>query len=248
LKIPFWTVDADVIVPSRLFSKGFYAQHLFRKQLDLLLPEYLVEPVAHTLAKQWSHRKVERWILDDDIHPGLEALRPQREAGGYIPWRRPYRDEAAAVLRGAPACGLRAGAPEAADQWDESALALSALRTHSPLRIALEVKRAVGAGKAPRSACDALHQRVGWMARAGGDFVIHSRDTYDTIECAEPWAERRCAKHMRDRRAYDYTYEQLERGETHDPLWNAAQLQMVRYGWMHNVLRMYWGRKFLSGR
>ena len=44
LKIPFWTVDADVVVPSRLFTKGFYAQHLFRRQLDPLLPEYLAEP------------------------------------------------------------------------------------------------------------------------------------------------------------------------------------------------------------
>ena len=53
-------------------------------------------------------------------------------------------------------------------------------------------------------------------------------------------------EHMRDKRAYEYTYDQLERGETHDPLWNAAQLQMMRYGWMHNVLRMYWGKKILE--
>ena len=34
--------------------------------------------------------------------------------------------------------------------------------------------------------------------------------------------------------------------ETHDELWNAAQIQMVRYGWMHNYLRMYWAKKILE--
>ena len=71
LKIPYWTVDADVVVPSRLFTKGFYAQHLFRRQLDPLLPEYLVEPRAPKLEKHWSpHRNIERWVLDDDITKG----------------------------------------------------------------------------------------------------------------------------------------------------------------------------------
>src|SRR5689334_918328 len=70
LKIPFWTVDADVVVPSRLFIKGFYAQHLFRRQLDPLLPEYLVESKVPKLEKQWPHTRIARWVLDDDITKG----------------------------------------------------------------------------------------------------------------------------------------------------------------------------------
>jgi len=31
-----------------------------------------------------------------------------------------------------------------------------------------------------------------------------------------------------------------------DPLWNAAQLQMVTTGWMHEYLRMYWAKKILE--
>jgi deoxyribodipyrimidine photo-lyase len=116
----------------------------------------------------------------------------------------------------------------------------------SALRIVLEAKKALTARKAPQAAYDTLiNELVGWRELAV-NFVTHSRDIYDTIECAEPWAQKTLREHMRDRRAYDYTYEQLERGETHDPLWNAAQLQMVRYGWMHNVLRMYWGKKILE--
>ena len=29
-------------------------------------------------------------------------------------------------------------------------------------------------------------------------------------------------------------------------LWNAAQRQMVRDGWMHNYMRMYWAKKMLE--
>ncbi len=37
--------------------------------------------------------------------------------------------------------------------------------------------------------------------------------------------------------------EELEKGETHDELWNAAQLEMVHSGKMHGFMRMYWAKK-----
>jgi deoxyribodipyrimidine photo-lyase len=43
-----------------------------------------------------------------------------------------------------------------------------------------------------------------------------------------------------------YTYEQLAKGETHDELWNAAQMQMVTTGKMHGYMRMYWAKKILE--
>jgi deoxyribodipyrimidine photo-lyase len=35
-------------------------------------------------------------------------------------------------------------------------------------------------------------------------------------------------------------------GQTHDDLWNAAQLEMVCRGKMHGYLRMYWAKKILE--
>jgi len=52
--------------------------------------------------------------------------------------------------------------------------------------------------------------------------------------------------HRRDKRAYLYSLKELERGETHDPLRNAAQMEMVKKGKMHGYLRMYWGKKILE--
>ena len=34
--------------------------------------------------------------------------------------------------------------------------------------------------------------------------------------------------------------------ETHDPLWNAAQIEMVNTGKMHGYMRMYWAKKILE--
>jgi len=43
-----------------------------------------------------------------------------------------------------------------------------------------------------------------------------------------------------------YDRERLERGKTHDKLWNAAQIQLVTEGKMHGFLRMYWAKKILE--
>jgi deoxyribodipyrimidine photo-lyase len=69
---------------------------------------------------------------------------------------------------------------------------------------------------------------------------------YDSFESGEDWAHRSLAEHAKDPRPVVYSCEQLEQAETHDPLWNAAQRQMVHGGWMHNYVRMYWGKKILE--
>ena len=53
-------------------------------------------------------------------------------------------------------------------------------------------------------------------------------------------------EHAGDPRPQRYTLAQLERAETHDDLWNAAQREMVETGWMHNYMRMYWAKKILE--
>ena len=47
-------------------------------------------------------------------------------------------------------------------------------------------------------------------------------------------------------REYVYDLETWEAAKTHDPYWNAAQMEMVKTGKMHNYMRMYWGKKFIE--
>ncbi|MHC5538059.1 hypothetical protein ACYOEI_07475 [Singulisphaera rosea] len=77
------------------------------------------------------------------------------------------------------------------------------------------------------------------------NFVARNPD-YDRIEGCPEWGLKTLAKHAGDPRPTLYTTAQLEAGETHDPLWNAAQKEMVLTGRMHNYLRMYWAKKILE--
>ena len=69
---------------------------------------------------------------------------------------------------------------------------------------------------------------------------------YENFDSCEPWADGTQRKHAQDARQYLYNERQLENAETHDPLWNAAQKEMVLTGWMHGYLRMYWAKKILE--
>ncbi len=77
------------------------------------------------------------------------------------------------------------------------------------------------------------------------NFVLynpHSRG----VASIEPWAERTLEERADDKRLHVYNEGQLADAETHDPLWNAAQRQMVTSGWMHGYLCMYWATKILE--
>jgi len=71
-------------------------------------------------------------------------------------------------------------------------------------------------------------------------------DTYDRFESLPAWALKTLKVHARDEREHLYSLEEFEAGKTYDPLWNAAQMQLVREGRIHNYLRMLWGKKILE--
>jgi deoxyribodipyrimidine photo-lyase len=60
------------------------------------------------------------------------------------------------------------------------------------------------------------------------------------------WARQTLASHAHDPRRYCYTLDEFRRAATHDPLWNAAQRQLLGDGTIHNYLRMLWGKKILE--
>jgi deoxyribodipyrimidine photo-lyase len=110
-----------------------------------------------------------------------------------------------------------------------------------PITVALAVQKS-DAPKADKEAF--LNQVITWR-ELSVNLVRFNRD-YDNFECGEAWAHRTLAKHAKDRRPFLYSEPQLKNAETDDPLWNAAQMQMVNGGWMHNYMRMYWAKKILE--
>lgn len=77
------------------------------------------------------------------------------------------------------------------------------------------------------------------------NFCLHTPD-YDQVSGFSPWARSTLAAHQGDPRPYLYSDEAFDRGQTHDPLWNGAQNQLVRTGKMPGYLRMYWAKKILE--
>ncbi len=59
------------------------------------------------------------------------------------------------------------------------------------------------------------------------------------------WAKETLKKHAADPRPAKYSLEELELARAHDPLWNAAQNELLRTGRIHGYMRMYWGKQFI---
>ncbi len=89
-----------------------------------------------------------------------------------------------------------------------------------------------------------LDQLITW--RELGYNMCRNRTDYDHFDSLPDWARTTLARHEHDVRPYIYTSGELERAETHDELWNAAQRQLIREGTIHNYLRMLWGKKILE--
>jgi deoxyribodipyrimidine photo-lyase len=111
----------------------------------------------------------------------------------------------------------------------------------SPLEIALAVSRSA----APKVDRDAYLEELIVRRELAINFC-HFHPRYDTFDGLPAWAKRTLAEHRRDARPASYTRRQLERAQTSDRYWNAAQLEMTRTGYMHNSMRMYWGKRIIE--
>ena len=241
LKVPLWTVDADVIVPTRLLEKEQYAAHIIRPRLLSRMDEFLVAPKNPKAKHAWKPPGALHSLpLDVDLTEG---------------WNIDRSVEAVSTFTGGTQRALKH-----LQNFTEHKLAqYSKDRNHpekdgtsrlspylhfghiGPLTVALAVQRA----DLPKVQKEAfLNQVVVWRELSIN--LVHFNPNYDNFECGENWAHKTLAKHAHDARPVNYTEKQFENAETHDPLWNAAQMQMVRDGWMHNYVRMYWAKKILE--
>jgi len=100
-------------------------------------------------------------------------------------------------------------------------------------------------GKRHKDGVDAFLEE-GIVRRELAENFCYYNAHYDSIKGAADWARKTLDDHRKDPREYVYTRQQLEKGRTHDDLWNAAQLQLVQEGKMHGFLRMYWAKKVLE--
>lgn len=89
-----------------------------------------------------------------------------------------------------------------------------------------------------------LDELVTW--REIGHVTAHRVEGHERYESLPEWSRATLEDHSADPRPHVYTYEEFRNARTHDPLWNAAQRQLMGEGRIHNYLRMLWGKKILE--
>ncbi|MDQ2834159.1 MAG: deoxyribodipyrimidine photo-lyase [Acidobacteriota bacterium] len=246
IRIPFWTVDTDVVVPSKLIEKAQYGAYTIRPRLYRLLPEFL-QPYENLRANHaWKQpQNFQSDSVHEDMTRGWKDF--DRSVGPVRAWRGGTH---AALKRLNVFTGTMLEGYDAERNRPEtdgtSCLSPYLHYGHiGPLTIALAVEDAVKHRPELRAARDGYFNELIVWRELAINFVRYTPN-YDTADCAENWAKATIAEHARDEREHLYSLEQLEGGKTYDQLWNAAQLQMVRFGWMHNYMRMYWAKKILE--
>ncbi len=240
LKAPLWTVDADVIVPSRLLGREHYGARTIRPRLQELLPQFLV-PMRNTKARiPWKKpRSLHSLSPRDDFSSGWSIDR----SVSAVNWQG-GPERALAVLADFVTKRLR-NYPKDRNHPELKGTSQLSPYLHFGHIGPLTVARAVEAARAPAAAKQAFLEQLIVRRELSVNFVRYNPD-YDSFACLEPWADRSFARHWSDSRPVVYNETQLDQAQTHDPLWNAAQKQMVLSGWMHNYMRMYWAKKILE--
>jgi len=240
IAIPFYEVDAHNVVPCRMISqKREYAARTLRPKLHRALPEYLDDfPVLrphphsfHGMLAEPDWEGARRFVDADESVPPVTWLVPGPSAAHdmletFIHERlRQYH------LRNDPTAGV-----------------LSNLSPYlhfgqlSAQRVALEVMRSPEGDN--DNAASFLEELI--VRRELSDNFCWNEPKYDSLEAAPAWALKTLDAHREDRREQLYDYGEFEHAETHDPLWNAAQTEMLVTGKMHGYLRMYWAKKILE--
>jgi deoxyribodipyrimidine photo-lyase len=246
LRLPYWTVDADVVIPSNSYGKKMYALRVFRPYFEKGMPTYLVEQENPAPKHKWKQPKgLESFAVREDVTQGWKSL--DRTVGPVDSFTGGTKAALKLlhefVTHKLPLYSEQRNHPEVNGT---SQMSPYLHYGHiSPITISLAVKKAVDQGKVTAAGAKSyLDELIGWRELAI-NFVKYTPN-YDSIDCAEPWAMESLRAHAHDKRDPTYTLEQMERGETYDEMWNAAQLQMTQYGWMHNYMRMYWAKKILE--
>ncbi|KAK9889180.1 hypothetical protein WA026_004458 [Henosepilachna vigintioctopunctata] len=112
----------------------------------------------------------------------------------------------------------------------------------SAQRIALEVSKLKHIWK---EQCERFLEEAIIRKEISDNFCLYNPN-YDNFNGADKWAVDTLNLHRGDKRAYIYTAEQFEKGLTHDPIWNSAQIQLVTEGKLQGYMRMYWCKKILE--
>jgi deoxyribodipyrimidine photo-lyase len=234
-------VESDVVVPVELASdKKEHAARTLRPKITRHLDRFLVDLPRADLATG-GVLEVQGEDLSD-----VDALLATLELDRQVP--------PVLLFEGGTAAGKKVLSDFLAEKFGDYAAHRNQPQTDhvshmskylhfgqlSPVYIALQIKEHGGGEDADTYLEELIIRRELPM-----NFVFYE-PRYDEYDALPEWARRTLAEHAADPRDPHYTLEELEGARTDDPYWNAAMEEMRYAGYMHNYMRMYWGKKILE--
>ena len=244
--IPVFTVDSNGIIPMSKFDKEEYAAYTIRPKINKLLDRYLKALPNETVnipnvgmevdcpETLITAENIAQLVAECDID---HAVKPSGHYhGGTAEGRKRLEKFVDEIL---PDYGKARSKPDR----DGSSRLSSYLHFGflSPLEIALAVRDA----DAPRESIDAYLEELIVRRELSYNLTLFN-ENYDSLQALPDWVQKTMREHAGDERQFVYSLEQLEAGETHDELWNAAQREMTVTGEMHNYIRMLWGKNVIA--
>jgi deoxyribodipyrimidine photo-lyase len=238
-------VESDVVVPVAVASaKAEYAARTLRPKIQRHLQDYLVKLKAVRIDHSSLDLKVRGMDLDR-IEALLQRLNLDGSAAPVSRFFRGGTTQAKHRFDDFLQHGLK-NYPGNHNQPQTDDVSHMSPYLHfgqvSPLYLALEVDRV---SDADRSAKEAFLEELIVRRELAANFTHYTRD-YDAYTCIPGWAQETLAAHKGDQRVHRYPQRRLEAADTHDSYWNACMLEMKHTGFMHNHMRMYWGKKILA--
>jgi deoxyribodipyrimidine photo-lyase len=240
VEIPIDEVDAHNIVPCWVTSKRRISNYdTFRARITPLLGEFLIEyPPMKKMHRPWTldDRSIdwERALSNLKIDPTV------KEVKGFIPGEAAAQTVVANFIKDR----LTSYHQKINDPVTRGQSELSPYLHFGQLSSQTVALR-VGRSDAPEAAKQKFLDQLIVKKELSDNFCLRTPE-YDTVGAFPEWARKSLNDHRSDRREHIFTLEQFENSQTQDPLWNAAQMEMVKTGTIHGSLRAYWADKILE--
>jgi deoxyribodipyrimidine photo-lyase len=246
LDIPYYAVDASCIVPTSCFTKREYAAYTIRPKIRKLLPQYL-RPAPPIRVRHKFHGKVPHWhtLVSSSNIPELVAscdidhtVQPSASfRGGYSAAQRRLRRFLEQSLH---------RYANSSNQPSENATSGLSPYLHFGHISSLQVAVAVESyAREHKLLADEFLEELIVRRELAFNFARFAENPA-SLDALPDWARKSLAKHTRDKRVPIYSRDQFESAQTHDPLWNAAQKELLLTGKIHGYYRMYWGKKIIE--
>eukprot|EP01038_Epipyxis_sp_PR26KG_P005690 gene5690-7855_t len=242
--IPLFQIDAHNIVPCWIASnKCEYGARTIRGKIQSLIPSYLTEFKMIVDQNYLSDNNILENIPPVNWTLALSSLQIDRTVLP-VDWISPGPSAAAAMLESFINERLKDYEEKRNDPTCNNVSHLSPYIHFGQISVQRIVIRLKSLKKYPASVDNFIEEAV--VRRELSENFCYYNPNYDSLEGCYAWARETLAMHANDPRPVLYSLEQLESAQTHDDLWNAAQIQMTKEGKMHGFLRMYWAKKILE--